>query len=85
MFSPSQISCINASEKCESVALDIIQIKPTGPTGSFQSVQFPQSSGSGPDLGWEYTQQVLRNTFAGTAGGTNIITSGIFNCDFQPE
>lgn len=34
MFSPSYISCINVPEKCESIALDIGQIKLTGPTGS---------------------------------------------------
>lgn len=41
--------------------------------------QFPQCSGTGPDLGWESTQQVLRNIFASTAGGTHIIKSGIFS------
>lgn len=47
--------------------------------------QFPECSGSGPGLGWECTQRVLRNTFASTAGGTSIIKSGIFNCYFWPK
>lgn len=37
MFSPSYISCINVSEKRESTALDIGQIKPIGATGSLLS------------------------------------------------
>lgn len=41
--------------------------------------QFPECSESGPDLGWESTQQVLGNTFASTAGGTYIIKSDTFS------
>lgn len=41
--------------------------------------QFPESPGSGADAGWESTQKVSRNTFAGTAGGTYIIKSAVFS------
>lgn len=73
MFSPSYISCISVSEKRESIVLDIHK---SNKTNWFYWIlselfrQFLPCSGSGPDLGWESTQQVLRDMSASTAGET---------------
>jgi len=76
VVSPSYISCISASEKRESIALDTSQTKPPGPTGASWSGSVSRALRIQAWLRPEISISLKDYSFI-TAGGTDAIKSVI--------